>query len=170
MTKEEIFDKDDSLRNINHMTKVIFSKTADVHLWYMMKECAEDTGMWFDFGNYDMILMTAFYFKYYNIYKTSDSLSKTYIDTVINKSNTDETVMKLYSRHFIKWLNEQLEQQMRKLYTVIQYNFYKRFYEWSDINHYGVGLADRISEGFIEQLNEKYGDRKIPLLNKEIDY
>lgn len=171
MTEGEIFGimSGKIHKHCSNEIKQIIVDTSDIHLRNKMQDCVEDLKRWKKIDAMRMIMTIAFYLKYYNIYKTRDEINTKLLDDMFhNKEDKNDVIF--YYENFLYWLNDQILEYTKKIYTVVHYNLYKRFLEESDIQYYGVDFGERISEGLIEQLNEQYGDERIPLLNKPIDY
>lgn len=172
MTESEIYGDTTGKEHFDRYEDVnrVIVQTDLVHLIGTMKECFNDLGMWgCNPAGSKITVLIAFYFKYYNLYKTRETINREFVEKVFkNKADADD--VDFCHENFLYWLNDQILEYTKKVYTVVHYNLYKRFTEWTDVKKYGVDFGERISEGLIEQLNEQYGDERIPLLNKPIDY
>lgn len=77
-------------------------------------------------------LLLAFYFKYYNIYKTEDKLSKNLIEHIwtVDELTADEIRRyKKYHDHFSFFLRSALDKYKHKLFSVIFSLLHKRLWE-----------------------------------------
>ena len=171
MTPEEIFGNniENSHKGSSYDLHQVIVNTENIHLRNEMKDCIDFAyDMKLNPGTQRMLILIAFYFKYYNLYKTVDKIDKNFIEKVFS-GKADTFDVDLYCEHFLPWLDSELLKYTKKIFNVVHYNLYKRFWELEDVQHYGVDFGERISEGLIEELNELYGDEKIPLLNKPIE-
>lgn len=166
MPEDEIFDKSDkrAYTTIHNVIAHVVHNTQLTHLKEDIDfEIQKLKGM-YDSHHYSLAILLAFYFKKYNLYKTSDTLSAGYVEEVVNNENFgEEYVNRLYAKHFIEWIENQALKYTKKIYTVVYYSLYKRFWEQRDIEHFGVTMSSRVSDGVMECLNKKSGDEVIPL-------
>ena len=164
--EEEIFDKSDKrgYTTIHNIISHIIHNTQLTHLKEDIDYEIQKLNAMYDTRHYSLAILIAFYFKKYNLYKTSDTLSASYVEEVVNNENYgEEYVRRLYAKHFIDWIDKQSLNYTKKIYHVVYYSLYKRFWEQKDIERYGVTMSSRISNGVIEYLNKKFGDDVIPL-------
>ena len=174
--KEDIFicTMEEHRSNINYITRTMYARSADIHQWHGMEYLIQEFERLQHNKEIKSILFIMFYLKYNGIYQTNDTIDKDYVDFILDdnkrKFKQDWMIFDIYCNHFRNWMEEQRYVYMRKIYFVIMYILYYKYWINRNIAASEIIKNKDISEGLIEQLNEQYGDERIPLLNKSIDY
>lgn len=159
LSKEEIWDDEYKKSTGDNIVTYIIRTTDKIHLKsYIDTEYERlDTMMTWN-NNYSKILLYAFYFKKYNLYKTRDKLDADFVEKVVNNYRYgDEEIKKLYAQHFMEWLQKQILNYTKKLYSVVYYNLYKRFWQKNSVLKEAKKqmFENYVSLEFINHLNEK---------------
>lgn len=143
MLEKSIIDAD--LRGIESdrykLTARFFDMTQPMHYYRKMsREVEEITKCEDSDAGLKHSLTLAYYFKYYNIYKTDDPISRNLIEHLwtTSKFTADERKRyKSYYKHFCYFMSKSLRDFKHRLYSVIFALLHKRLWESFELNYFG---------------------------------
>lgn len=174
MSDESIFKRTVNVQNYSDWCAKLFNYTQTVHFVKQMKSMIEDIRDTIGVGWYDVVLPIAYFFMFYNMFKTKISISKEHIQKVIttleeykNKNMSEdynipkEVLEKFitnndmeFCRQFVKWMENLVYDFQANVYTAIYYVLYTRFWEFDDIMKYNLSRKHDILKKMIEYRKE----------------
>jgi len=138
---------DAKLKNSHSRTDAcvyMFNYTQNKHLTQYMIEMKKDMEDTLYAKVYSVVLPIAYFFMFYNMFKTKLKISKEHVQKVIydeskaNKNDLD------FCKEFIVWLNNLIYDFRANVYTAIHYVLYVRLWESSDIERYNLTRRNEI--------------------------
>ena len=153
MSDEQIFNMCSGKGTYYDKCAVMFNYTEPVHHMKLMTDMRQDIEDTYDVGYYDVVLPIAYFFMFYNMFKTKIHISKEHIQKIItvfeNEGRTENMYLitandKKFCREFNLWLTDMICKFQANVYTAIYYIMYTRFWEFDDIQQYSFSERQNI--------------------------